>query len=98
MLVSRFFRGVDTMDRPTFLQDFQQRVLEMLRASPAADVERNLKALMGQTFNKLELVNRDEFQVQIDLLQALRTRVDALESRLSRLESASQQAVGGPPD
>lgn len=86
------------MDRPTFLQDFQQRVLEMLRASPAADVERNLKALMGQTFNKLELVNRDEFQVQIDLLQALRTRVDALESRLSRLESASQQAVGGPPD
>ena len=86
------------MDRPTFLQDFQQRVLEMLRASPAADVERNLKALMGQTFNKLELVIRDEFQVQIDLLQALRTRVDALESRLSRLESASQQAVGGPPD
>ena len=85
------------MDRPSFLQDFQQRVLDLLRASPAADLERNLKALMGQTFNKLELVNRDEFEVQVALLQALRARVEALEAKLDGPDGAGSTAPGTMP-
>ena len=45
------------MEKQVFFQDFQQKLIELFRASPAADIERNLKALLGQTFNKLELVS-----------------------------------------
>lgn len=69
------------MEKQHFIQDFQQKLLELFRASPAADLERNMKALMSQTFNRLELVTRDEFEVHVELLRALRARVDALEAR-----------------
>ena len=72
------------MEKQNFVHDFQQKLLEMFRASPAADLERNVKALMGQTFNKLELVTRDEFEIQVELLRALRSRVEALEARLDQ--------------
>ena len=70
------------MDRQNFIHDFQQKLIELFRASPAADLERNLKALMGQTFSRLDLVTREEFDVQVELLRALRQRVQALEDRL----------------
>ena len=76
------------MEKQSFVHDLQQKLLEMFRASPAADLERNIKALMGQTFSKLELVTRDEFEVQVELLRSLRTRVEALEAALQ--ESTKQ--------
>lgn len=78
MLVFTAFRS-RPLDRQNILQEFQQRVLEMLRASPAADIERNLKALMAQSFNRLELVTRDEFDAQRELLRDLSNRVAMLE-------------------
>ena len=72
------------MEKQAFFQDFQQKVMDLIKASPAADIERNIKALMGQTFNKLELVSREEFDIQAALLQSLQARVDALEARLAQ--------------
>lgn len=70
------------MERQNFIHDFQQKLMELFRASPAADLERNVKALMTQTFSRLDLVTREEFDVQVELLRALRQRVQALEDRL----------------
>jgi len=78
------------MERQNFVHDFQQKLLEMFRASPAADLERNIKALMGQTFNKLELVTREDFEIQVELLRALRARVEALEARLDLAPEGSK--------
>lgn len=78
------------MEKQAFFQDFQDKLMTLFRASPAADLERNLKALMGQTFNKLELVSREEFEIQAAMLQALRERVEQLEARLD------QQAASAP--
>lgn len=72
------------MEKQAFFQDFQQKVMDLIKASPAADIEHNIKALMGQTFNKLELVSREEFDIQAALLQSLQARVDALEARLAQ--------------
>ena len=74
------------MEKQAFFQDFQQKVMDLIKASPAADIERNIKALMGQTFNKLELVSREEFDIQAALLQSLQARVDALEARLANYQ------------
>lgn len=83
------------MEKQAFFQDFQQKVMELIKASPAADIERNIKALMGQTFNKLELVSREEFDIQAALLQSLQARVDALEARLAQ---QADKRDGGQPN
>jgi BMFP domain-containing protein YqiC len=71
------------MDRQTILQDVQQRLAELFRSSPAADLERNVKAFMGQTFQRMDLVTREEFDIQVELVERMRRRVEALEARLA---------------
>ena len=83
------------MEKQAFFQDFQQKVMDLIKASPAADIERNIKALMGQTFNKLKLVSREEFDIQAALLQSLQARVDALEARLAQ---QADKRDGGQPN
>lgn len=83
------------MEKQAFFQDFQQKVMDLIKASPAADIERNIKALMGQTFNKLELVSREEFDIQAALLQSLQARVDVLEVRLAQ---QADKRDGGQPN
>jgi BMFP domain-containing protein YqiC len=86
------------------LADAQARLAELLRASPAADLERNLKALLAQTFQKLELVTREEFEVERERLARLQARLEALEREWraqpgTRTESQGHSPVGAPhPD
>ena len=83
------------MDKQAFFQDFQQKVSDLLKSSPAADIERNVKALAAQTFNKLELVSREEFDIQVALVQSLAARVDALEARLAAREGTQSTPADG---
>ncbi|WP_322994827.1 accessory factor UbiK family protein [Castellaniella sp.] len=69
-----------------WLDDFQKNMSDLLAKTPAADIERNLKALMLQTFSRMDLVTREEFDIQADLLTRALQRVDALESRVQALE------------
>ncbi len=71
------------MERQAFLQDVQQRIAELFRSSPAADLERNVKAMLAQSFQRMELVTRDEFEVQLETVARLRRRVEALEAQLA---------------
>jgi BMFP domain-containing protein YqiC len=77
-----------------WFEEFQKNVSELIARSPAADIERNVKALMGSAFNKMDLITREEFDVQVDLLalalqriENLETQVQSLEHRISALES-----------
>lgn len=78
--------------RPSVLADIQQRISELLRSSPAADLERNLKALVAQAFERFDLVTRDE-------LDAHRAVVDSLEARITELERTleARAPVGTAP-
>lgn len=70
-----------------WLDDFQKNMSDLLAKTPAADIERNVKALMVQTFARMDLITREEFDVQTDLLARALQRVDALEARLAELDS-----------
>jgi BMFP domain-containing protein YqiC len=83
-----------TTDKQTLLQDLQNRLTDLMRNSPASDIERNLKALLGQTFERLELVTRDEFDGYVELLGSLRARVAKLEQTVAALE----RPAGAPAD
>jgi hypothetical protein len=83
------------MNQPkAWFEEFQKNISELIARSPAADIERNVKGFMGQAFNRLDLVTREEFDIQVDLLTRALSRVEtlekqtqALEHRLSALES-----------
>lgn len=73
------------MSKPTpqaLIADLQERLSGLLRNSPAADLERNLRAVLGQTFQRLDLVTRDEFEAQLERMARLQERVAQLEQAL----------------
>jgi BMFP domain-containing protein YqiC len=71
------------MENQAFLQDVQQRIAELFRSSPAADLERNVKAMLAQTFQRMDLVTREEFEIQLETVARLRQRVEVLEARVA---------------
>lgn len=77
----------DVMNRTQWLEDFQKNLSDLIARSPAADVERNVKAMMGQAFAKMDLITREEFDVQADLLARARERVDQLQTQVQQLEA-----------
>jgi BMFP domain-containing protein YqiC len=83
------------MDRNEWFADFQKNISDLIAKSPAADIERNVKAVMAQTFSRLELVTREEFDVQVQLLEKALARITALEARVDALEGQSGSAKRG---
>ncbi|MCE2969012.1 MAG: accessory factor UbiK family protein [Burkholderiales bacterium] len=75
------------MDRLAFLDDLQQRIAALLADTPAADMQKNLKALLTQQLGKLDLVTREDFDVQSQVLARTREKLAALEARLAQLEA-----------
>lgn len=82
------------MNRQAFLSDLQARLMDLMRASPAADLERNLRAMLGQTFQRLELVTREEFDLQRELLARARAQLDELEARIAQIERTRSGVTG----
>ncbi|MBX9629779.1 MAG: accessory factor UbiK family protein [Burkholderiales bacterium] len=77
------------MPTPTgVLDDIAQRLRTLAGQSPAADLERNFKALLAGTFARLDLVTRAEFDAQARVLARTRERLEALEQRIAALEGA----------
>lgn len=77
------------MDKNHFLNDIQSKINQVLETSPAKDIEKNVKAMMSQGFSKLDLVTREEFDIQAQVLAKTRAKLEALEARLALLESTS---------
>lgn len=70
-----------------FIEEISSKISAMIANSPAGDIERNLNALLRGAFTKLELVTREEFDTQTQVLQRTRAQLEALEKRLAELET-----------
>ena len=77
------------VNRNEWFEDFQKNVSDLIAKSPAADIERNVRAMMSQTFTRLDLITREEFDTQSELLERALTRITALEAKVQALETAS---------
>jgi BMFP domain-containing protein YqiC len=80
-----------TMDSSNFFNDLQSKINQVLENSPAKDIEKNVKAMLNQGFSKLDLVTREEFDVQTQVLAKTRAKLEALEARVAELESQSKK-------
>ncbi len=69
-------------------QEVAGKVSEILAFSPAKDVEKNLKASLAAWLSKLDLVTREEFDVQTQVLARTRAKLQELEARLDSLEKS----------
>ena len=74
-----------------FVEDLSAKLRETLSRSPAADLEKNIHALLQSALTKLALVSREEFDVQTEVLRQTREKLDALERQLSALETIDRK-------
>jgi BMFP domain-containing protein YqiC len=75
------------MSDAKFLDDLAAKFSALLAASPAKDIEKNVRVLLAATFARLDLVTREEFDIQRELLTRTRERLALLETRVADLES-----------
>jgi BMFP domain-containing protein YqiC len=75
------------MDMNSFFNDLQSKVNQAIENSPAKDIEKNVKAMMTQGFAKLDLVTREEFDIQRQMLEKTRSKLELVEQRLAELEA-----------
>ncbi|HSN45109.1 MAG TPA: accessory factor UbiK family protein [Casimicrobiaceae bacterium] len=69
------------------LDELAARIGAAIENSPARDIEKNIKAMLGAGLARLDLVPRAEFDLQAQVLLKTREKVDALEQRLAELEA-----------
>ena len=71
------------------LDEINDKLRTVMAQSPAADIERNLRAMLGATLARLDLVSREEFDVQREVLVRTRARLAELERQVAALEAAA---------
>lgn len=69
------------------INEISNKIKEIVNSSPLADVEKNINALLKSMFTKMELVSREEFDVQAEVLRNTRQKLELLEVKLSKLEA-----------
>ena len=79
-----------------FVEDLARKLAANVPGSVRAlqaDLERNFEALLGSTFEKLDLVSRAEFDVQRRVLERTREKLTRLEAELQALEAKLSAAA-----
>jgi ubiquinone biosynthesis accessory factor UbiK len=76
-----------TMKSAEFLDEISSKIKEIVNNSPLADLDKNIHALIKGAFTKMELVSREEFDVQAEVLRNTREKLALLEKRLAELEA-----------
>jgi len=79
------------MAQSRFIEDIQARVSEIFASSPAKDIEKNMRAMLTGAFSRLDLVTREEFDVQAKVLARAREKLSEFEARVAELEKRIQE-------
>ena len=74
------------MNDKRFFDDLNDRLHEAFRNSPAQDIEKNVRAMLASWFDRMDLVMREDFEVQKKLLERAQAKLAELETRIAELE------------
>lgn len=72
------------------LNEISNKIKEIVKSTPIADFDKNIHALIQGMFTKMELVSREEFDVQAEVLRNTREKLVQLESKLAQLEAKAK--------
>lgn len=69
------------------LDEISSKIKDMVHKTPITDLDKNFHALIQGVLTKMELVSREEFDVQAEVLRHTREKLLNLEAQLAKLES-----------
>lgn len=69
------------------IENLSNKIREIVDSSPAGDLDKNIHALIQGAFTKMELVSREEFDVQSAVLKTTREQLNQCQERMTELES-----------
>lgn len=73
------------------IQEISDKISKIIENSPMSDMQNNVNALLQSTFTKLELVSREEFDVQTQVLKRTREKIEELERKLDAIQSKNKK-------
>ena len=73
------------------IQEISDKIRKVIENSPISDINDNIHALLQGMFAKLDLISREEFDVQTQVLKRTREKVEALEAKIESLETKSKK-------
>jgi hypothetical protein len=79
------------------LDEISTKVNDLVAQSPVKDVEKNLRVLLAGVFTRLDLVTRDEFNVQQEMLMRTREKLTKLEAKVAELENIPKVSKARKP-
>jgi len=73
------------------LDEISGKITELMSKGPAKDVEKNVRAMLQALFSRLDLVTREEFDVQQEVLVRTREKLTQMEARVAEIEAALER-------
>lgn len=77
------------------LSELSARLAELAAANPAKDLQKNFRGLLSSAFTRMDLVSREEYDVQVQVLARSREKLAALEARIAELEARLVKTTSG---
>jgi len=68
------------------IQEISKKIKNIVSDSPISDIEENINALLKGMFTKMDLITREEFDVQTGVLKKTREKLEDIEKKLSKIE------------
>ena len=68
------------------IQEISKKIKDIISDSPINDIEENINALLKGMFTKMDLITREEFDVQTGVLKKTREKLEKLEEQLTKIE------------
>lgn len=78
------------MPSQKLLDEIAAKINEVVSQGPVKDMEKNLRALLQNMFARMDLVTREEFEVQQEVLLRTREKLAQMEARIAELEKLRQ--------
>ena len=73
------------------IQEISDKISKIIEDSPISDIEENINALLQSIFTKLDLISREEFDVQTQVLKRTRLKLEDLEKKIDALQTKSKK-------
>ena len=74
------------------IQEISDKISQIIENSPISDIEENINALLQSTFTKLDLISREEFDVQTQVLKRTRLKLEDLEKKIDAFQTKSKKS------
>jgi BMFP domain-containing protein YqiC len=69
------------------LDDLAARIGQAIESSPAKDIQRNIRSMLQNGLSRMDLVTREDFDIQAQVLLRTREKIERLETIVAELEA-----------